>query len=98
MAQPDQTQADKATDNGTKPKGRLAGLAVYLERRPLAMLLLGFSAGLPFLLIYDTLSAWLRDSGVSLEMIGFLALATLVYALKFVWAPLLDRTNIPFLS
>jgi len=98
MAQPDQTQADKATDNGTKPKGRLAGLAVYLERRPLAMLLLGFSAGLPFLLIYDTLSAWLRDSGVSLEMIGFFALATLVYALKFVWAPLLDRTNIPFLS
>lgn len=83
----------------TKPKkGWLSGLAVYGERRPFVMLLLGFSAGLPFLLIYDTLSAWLRDSGVSLEMIGFFALATLTYALKFVWAPLLDRTNIPFLS
>lgn len=76
----------------------LGGLAVYGERRPMAMLLLGFAAGLPNLLIYDTLSAWLRDAGVTLEMIGFFALATLTYALKFVWAPLLDRTNIPGLT
>jgi len=91
--------SDPSDTPETKPKkGWLSGLAVYGERRPFAMLLLGFSAGLPFLLIYDTLSAWLRDSGVSLEMIGFFALATLTYALKFVWAPLLDRTNIPLLS
>jgi len=76
----------------------LGGLAVYGERRPMAMLLLGFAAGLPNLLSYDTLSAWLRDAGVTLEMIGFFALATLTYALKFVWAPLLDRTNIPGLT
>ncbi|MDB5421278.1 MAG: permease [Brevundimonas sp.] len=82
----------------TKPAGRFGGLAVYGERRVFAQLLLGFSAGLPNLLIYDTLTAWLRDSGVTLELITFFGLATLTYALKFVWAPLLDRTNIPFLT
>lgn len=87
---------DTKTPNA--PAGRFGGLAVYGERRPMAMLLLGFAAGLPNLLIYDTLSAWLRDAGVTLEMIGFFALATLTYALKFVWAPLLDRTNIPGLT
>ncbi|MEN5053488.1 AmpG family muropeptide MFS transporter [Brevundimonas naejangsanensis] len=88
------------TDSQTPaaPSRRFGGLAVYGERRPMAMLLLGFAAGLPNLLIYDTLSAWLRDAGVTLEMIGFFALATLTYALKFVWAPLLDRTNIPGLT
>lgn len=82
----------------TKSAGRAGGLAVYCERRSVAMLLLGFAAGLPNLLIFDTLSAWLRDSGVTLEVIGFFALATLTYALKFVWAPLLDRTNLPVLT
>lgn len=88
------------TDSTTtdKPVRGLGGLAVYGERRTLAMLLLGFAAGLPNLLIFDTLSAWLRDAGVTLEMISFFALATLTYALKFVWAPLLDRTSIPFLT
>jgi len=74
---------------------RFGGLAVYGERRTFAMLLLGFASGLPNLLIYDTLTAWLREDGVSLEVIAFFALATLTYALKFVWAPLLDRTNVP---
>ena len=95
MSQPEDTAHANAAPAKAK---RFAGLAVYFERRPFTMLLLGFSSGLPFLLIYDTLSAWLRSSGISLEMIGFFALATLVYALKFVWAPLLDRTNIPLLS
>ena len=81
-----------------KPAGRFGGLAVYLERRSATMLLLGFASGLPNLLIFDTLSAWLRDDGVSLELIGFFGLATLTYALKFVWAPLLDRTNVPILT
>jgi len=76
----------------------LGGLAVYGERRVLVMLLLGFSAGLPNLLIFDTLSAWLRESGLTLEVIGFFALATLSYSLKFVWAPLIDRTSVPLLT
>ena len=80
------------------PKRGLASLAVYGERRVFIMLLLGFSAGLPFLLIFDTLSAWLREDGLSLEVIGFFGLATLSYTLKFIWAPLVDRTTIPVLT
>jgi PAT family beta-lactamase induction signal transducer AmpG len=88
------------TDSTTtdKPVRGLGGLAVYGERRVFVMLLLGFSAGLPNLLIFDTLSTWLRDAGLTLEVIGFFALATLTYALKFVWAPLIDRTRVPWLT
>ena len=74
------------------------GLAVYLERRTLVMLALGFSAGLPNLLIFDTLSTWMREAGLSLATISFFALATLSYSLKFIWAPLVDRTAIPVLT
>ena len=87
---------DAATPD--KPARGLGGFAVYGERRTFVMLLLGFASGLPNLLIFDTLSAWLRDASVSLEVIAFFGLATLTYALKFVWAPLLDRTNIPVLT
>jgi PAT family beta-lactamase induction signal transducer AmpG len=62
------------------------------------MLALGFSAGLPFLLIFDTLSAWLRDAGLTLEVIGYFSLATLAYSFKFLWAPLIDRARIPILT
>jgi PAT family beta-lactamase induction signal transducer AmpG len=75
-----------------------AALAIFGERRVLVMLALGFSAGLPFLLVFDTLSAWLRDDGLTLEVIGFFSLATLVYAFKFLWAPLIDRTSVPVLT
>ena len=73
-------------------------LAVYTERPTLMMMALGFAAGLPFLLIFDTLSAWLRDEGLTLEVIGFFSLATLVYSFKFLWAPLIDRTRVPWLT
>jgi PAT family beta-lactamase induction signal transducer AmpG len=79
-------------------RNMLAALATFAERRTLVMLALGFSAGLPFLLVFDTLSAWLRDDGLSLEVIGFFSLATLVYSFKFLWAPLVDRAVIPFLT
>jgi PAT family beta-lactamase induction signal transducer AmpG len=81
-----------------KSVGGFGGLAVYGERRVFVMLLLGFAAGLPNLLIFDTLSAWLRESGLTLSVIGFFALATLSYSLKFIWAPLIDRTTIPVLT
>jgi MFS transporter, PAT family, beta-lactamase induction signal transducer AmpG len=64
----------------------------------LVMLALGFAAGLPNLLIFDTLSAWLRQVDVPLRTIGFFSLATLAYSLKFLWAPLVDRTAIPLLT
>ena len=82
----------------TTSSHRFAGLAVYGERRTAVMLALGFSSGLPFLLIFDTLSAWLRQSNLSLQTIAFFGLATLVYAFKFLWAPLMDRTRVPFLD
>src|SRR5690606_39302161 len=73
-------------------------VAVYGERRALVMLALGFASGLPNLLIFDTLSAWLRDAGLSLEVIAFFSLATLAYSFKFLWAPLVDRTKVPGLT
>ncbi|MFA5121933.1 MFS transporter [Zavarzinia sp.] len=76
----------------------LGGLAVYGERRTLVMLALGFASGLPNLLVFDTLSAWLRDEGVSLSVIGFFSLATLAYSVKFLWAPLVDRFDLPLLT
>ncbi|MGQ4274761.1 AmpG family muropeptide MFS transporter [Terrihabitans sp. B22-R8] len=76
----------------------VTGVRAFLQRRALVMLGLGFSAGLPNLLIFDTLSAWLRDDGVSLSVIGVFSLATLAYSAKFLWAPLVDRTRIPGLT
>lgn len=87
---------DRATPE--KSKSSWAAIAVFLERRSLVMLGLGFAAGLPNLLVFDTLSAWLRAAGVSLQLIGFFALATLSYSLKFLWAPLVDRTSVPVLG
>src|SRR5688500_17996817 len=82
----------------TEPQTRAGGLRDFLHRRALVMLALGFSAGLPILLIFATLSAWLRDGVVSLAVIGFFSLATLAYSAKFLWAPLVDRTRIPVLT
>lgn len=89
--------ADAAEQTGTTLRGWRA-LAAFAERRVLVMLLLGFSSGLPFLLIFDTLSVWLRQAGISLQTISIFALATLSYALKFVWAPVVDRFRVPVLG
>jgi PAT family beta-lactamase induction signal transducer AmpG len=78
--------------------GWLQTLRIFLNRRMAVMLALGFSAGLPNLLIFQTLSAWLRSAGLSLETISLFSLATLAYALKFIWAPLIDRTTVPWLT
>ncbi len=91
------TESQAAAQDGKKP-GTLQALAVYLERRSLVMLSLGFASGLPNLLIFDTLSAWLRDAGLSLEVIAFFGLATLAYSLKFLWAPLVDRATVPLVT
>lgn len=76
----------------------LSSLSVYTERPALVMIALGFSAGLPYFLIFDTLSAWFRASGLSLEVIGFFSLVTLVSTFKFLWAPVVDRTQVPLLT
>ena len=89
---------DTAADTPAPRRTTWQALKVFFERRSLVMLALGFASGLPFLLVFDTLSAWLRTAGLSLEVIGFFSLATLAYAFKFVWAPLLDRTQVPILT
>lgn len=73
----------------------LGGLAVYKDRRQLAILLLGFSSGLPLLLVYSTLSARLAQIGVKRADIGLLLLAQLPYNFKWIWAPLFDRVRPP---
>ena len=80
-----------------KPRWRET-LKVYAEPASLRMLSLGFSAGLPLLLVFGTLSFWLREAGVDLATIGFLSWVGLVYAFKWAWSPLVDRMPIPLLT
>jgi MFS transporter, PAT family, beta-lactamase induction signal transducer AmpG len=70
-------------------------LADYLRPKTVTMLLLGFSSGLPFYLVGNTFGYWLRDEHTSLTAIGFLSWVGIAYSLKFLWAPLLDRVDLP---
>jgi PAT family beta-lactamase induction signal transducer AmpG len=93
--------ADQRMSDTTSPRETrsfTSSLRVYTERAPLVMIALGFSAGLPYFLIFDTLSAWFRASGLSLEVIGFFSLVTLISTFKFLWAPFIDRTSVPILT
>lgn len=76
----------------------LDALGIYLRPNVASLALLGFSSGLPYLLVFSTLTAWLRDSAVDLSTIGFFAWVGLFYSLKFVWAPWVDRFRVPLLS
>jgi PAT family beta-lactamase induction signal transducer AmpG len=73
-------------------------LAVYLKLRVLIVLLLGFSAGLPLALSGSTLLVWMREAGVDLGTIGLFALVGTPYTIKFLWAPVVDATDVPILS
>lgn len=75
-----------------------SGFAAYADRRVLMVLLLGFSSGLPLLLTFSTLSAWLKGEGISRTAIGVFALVGTPYALKFLWSPLIDRLPLPILT
>src|SRR4051795_10971373 len=90
-----------APDAPLLPKPRASwreGFAVYLQRRVLIVLLLGFSSGLPLALSGSTLLVWMRESGVDLGTIGLFALVGTPYTLKFVWAPLVDALHVPFFT
>ncbi|WP_439654915.1 AmpG family muropeptide MFS transporter [Zobellella iuensis] len=73
-------------------------LSIYLERRVLTLFALGFSSGLPLLLVFGTLSFWLREAGVSRTSIGFFSWVALAYGVKWLWSPLVDRLPLPWLS
>jgi len=72
--------------------------SVYRNPRVIGMIFLGFAAGLPFLLVFSTLSAWLRDEGVTRTTIGFFSWVGITYSIKVFWAPVVDRLPIPWLT
>ena len=76
----------------------LSALAVYLRPGVLIVMLLGFSSGLPLALSGETLRVWMADRGVDLGTIGLLSLAGVPYTLKFLWAPVVDAWQVPYLS
>ncbi len=71
---------------------------VYLRPKMLAMLFLGFSAGLPLLLVFGTLSFWLRKEGIDRSTIGYISWVAAIYGIKFLWSPLVDRLPIPIVT
>ncbi|MGZ5075642.1 MAG: AmpG family muropeptide MFS transporter [Methylobacter sp.] len=75
-----------------------SAFSVYVQPRVRSMVFLGFSAGLPFLLVFSTLSAWLRDDGVERSVIGFFSWVGITYSIKVFWAPVIDRLSLPLLT
>jgi PAT family beta-lactamase induction signal transducer AmpG len=89
----------EAVRTATAPReGFLSAFAVYLRPRVLIVLLLGFSSGLPLALSGATLAIWMTDRGVDLGTIGLFSLVGLPYTFKFIWAPVVDALDVPFLS
>jgi PAT family beta-lactamase induction signal transducer AmpG len=84
----------------TGARKRTFGDVIASLRQPkvAVMLALGFSSGLPFFLSGNTLGYWLRDEGTTLTAIGFLSWVGLAYSLKFLWAPIIDRTDAPLVG
>jgi len=85
----------------TRPTGALgrwwSALAIYRQRSVITMLFLGFSSGLPFLLVFSTLSMWLRQSGIELSTIGMISWVGFAYSFEFVFSPFVDRWELPLL-
>ncbi|CAM3770106.1 AmpG family muropeptide MFS transporter [Rheinheimera salexigens] len=75
----------------------LRGLHIYFQRRVLSIFILGFSSGLPLMLVFGVLSFWLREAGVSRAEIGYFSWVALAYAFKWLWSPLADHLHLPFL-
>ncbi len=84
-----------ADSDGDRTAAWRRALAIYLDRRVVAILFLGFASGLPIMLVAGTLSTWLREADVSLSAIGVFAFAFAPYTFKFSWAPLIDRLPLP---
>jgi MFS transporter, PAT family, beta-lactamase induction signal transducer AmpG len=82
----------------TREPSWLDATLVYARPRMLSMLALGFSSGLPFMLIYSTLSAWLRQRGIERGTISTFSLVGLAYSFKFVWSPVVDRLPLPLIG
>jgi len=70
----------------------------FFSEKPLKMIMLGFSSGLPILLVFSTLSVWLTKAGIERSTVTLFSWAGFAYAFKFLWSPLVDKVNIPFFS
>ena len=97
MTAPDNAATSPAPRASSRSTWREA-FAVYLQKRVLIVLFLGFSSGLPLALSGSTLLVWMRESGVDLGTIGLFALVGTPYTLKFLWAPLVDALHVPVLT
>lgn len=82
----------------TQSTGWKSAFTAFLDRRAAIMLFLGFSAGIPILLIFSSLSLWLGEAGIEKSAVTFFSWAALGYSFKFVWAPLIDELPVPFLT
>ncbi|WP_435949007.1 AmpG family muropeptide MFS transporter [Psychrobacter sp. DM8] len=86
---PNNSVAKKSWGDATK---------AYLDPRAIIILFLGFSAGIPILLIFSSLSLWLREAGIERGVVTMFSWAALGYSFKFIWAPLIDALPIPLLT
>lgn len=93
----EESSAATAASSPTR-RSWVATLKVYAEPASLRMLALGFSAGLPLLLVLGTLSFWLREAGINRTTIGYLSWVAMAYAFKWMWSPLVDRMPLPLLT
>ena len=71
-------------------------ISIFLEKKVLKLLFLGFSSGLPILLVFSTLSVWLHKAGIDRSTVTLFSWAGFAYAFKYLWSPLVDNFKIPF--
>ncbi|MFC3901668.1 MFS transporter, PAT family, beta-lactamase induction signal transducer AmpG [Acinetobacter marinus] len=90
--------ANQAETNEKIQKNWGSAFHAFLDRRAIIMLFLGFSAGIPILLIFSSLSLWLGEAGIEKSAVTMFSWAALGYSFKFVWAPLIDEIPVPFLT
>ncbi|MBJ9953267.1 MFS transporter [Acinetobacter baumannii] len=93
-----QLSQQSSEQNSTVKNGWKSAFAAFLDRRAAIMLFLGFSAGIPILLIFSSLSLWLGEAGIEKSAVTFFSWAALGYSFKFVWAPLIDELPVPVLT
>lgn len=99
MTDPTSTQPQAAVQPADKKATGWRDVIRSLRQpRVLVTLVLGFSSGLPFMLTGNTLGFWLREEGLELATIGFLGWIGIAYSLKFLWAPVVDRVDVPILG
>ena len=76
----------------------MKNLEIFFKKRPINMLFLGFSSGLPILLVFSTLSVWLVKAGIDRSTVTLFSWAGFAYAFKYLWSPLIDNYKLPFLK